>query len=149
MMEVWPQVSEDFEIPAPWSCLGPAQSPLLLHGLQFPTGPFLSAFTLNFSVMQICQMHFLIKLVLKNKHLHLVCILFTVRRGCQVVSHLGMDAGFYLSISFILMCFNSINGWQVRINIPTCWFSSEGYSRLKSNVCSCLGIWFNKIRGKM
>lgn len=59
-MEVWPQVSEDFEIPALWSRLGPAQSPLLLHGLQFPTGPFSSAFTLNFSVMNIYQMHFLI-----------------------------------------------------------------------------------------
>lgn len=41
MMAFWPQVSEDFEIPAPWIYLGPAQSPLLCYSLEFLTGPFL------------------------------------------------------------------------------------------------------------
>lgn len=60
MKVVWPCVSEGSEIPASWSCLEPAQSPLLLHDLEFPTGRFPDAFTLNLSIMKIYQLHFLI-----------------------------------------------------------------------------------------
>lgn len=102
---VWPQVSEDLEIPASWSSLGPTRSPLLFQGLEFTTDPFSSAlFTLNFSIMKIYWMHVLIKLVFRDKHLYLVCISFTLWLECQVLLKLDMDASFYLSISFILTC---------------------------------------------
>lgn len=60
MEVVWLCVTEGSEIPASWSCLEPAQSPLLLHDLEFPTGHFPDAFTLNLSIMKIYQLHFLI-----------------------------------------------------------------------------------------
>lgn len=80
--------------------------------------------------------------LLKDKHLHLVCPSLWV--GCQVVSYLGMHAGLYLKYFIYLTCFMSNNGWQTLIAIPTCYFSSEGYDRLKSNLYSCLGTWFKK-----
>lgn len=60
MEVVWLCVTEGSEIPASWSCLEPAQSPLLLHDLEFPTGRFPDAFTLKLSIMKIYQLHFLI-----------------------------------------------------------------------------------------